>query len=277
MVNYITYFRLFQKLSSYVTTAKKYGYAVKLDKLIIPAQRDKITEKLVGDMEQELQRTLKKIKAGQDKETAIQRLEDAVNFSYRGTLLGKMPEFKYFDNITDARKARQDEYRAIRRSYMNSRRYYKNKYGIEMDELPVLDKNMVPTESQLNTLRQNIDSQKKVVKQIPKKFPIMIDNIKRHINDAIDGQSGPYSEYKAKLVDKLFEPYINDPKGMGEKLEKAKERIDRAVERFIYDSDQTFEDSKTNGKGITRTEAWEVIVEAFPVNARAKLFLERGI
>lgn len=257
---YSKYFKLWQKLNSYKGNNK--GVSVKTTPLILPSNAQMVTPQLIQQMERDIKAVQTKIATKTRLDIRQKREENAINQSFKGVLMGNMPDFNVVKNITADVKRRQAEYNDIRRRYNRSRAYYRNKHGVELEALPKLDKNVVPTRRQIETIKRNIAEQKRLVRKNVREDVIMMYNIEQMVLEAMTGDR--WAAYKAEQVQELIvTPYLNDPKQFAKKVAKAKQRIDSVVERFIYDAYQTTPDAPHSKANTMTTEAWDYLTYIF--------------
>lgn len=147
-------------------------------------------------------------------------------------------------------------YRKQRKAFSDKKRYYKRKYGIELNT-PKLVKN--PTEKTLERFARNVYRQtekakrlskkKKKEKKIPTRGEILLARLREIITEGLQSEN-KFENYKADKVDELINE--NLPSGKKARIKKLQEwekaipALDDAIQQFIFDSKQTDTETKNH-------------------------------
>lgn len=147
-------------------------------------------------------------------------------------------------------------YRKQRKAFSDKKRYYKRKYGIELNT-PKLVKN--PTEKTLERFARNVYRQteqakkqakkKKKEKKIPTRDEILLARLREIITEGLQSEN-KFEKYKADKVDELINE--NLPSGKETRIKKLQEwekaipALDDAIQQFIFDSKQTDTETKNH-------------------------------
>ena len=254
---YGTYFNLRRQLSNYQSNA--YNVKVDLPRLKLPSEE--ITDSDINNLKKQLAEVKKKIQiAGRIKIREIQK-QNKITADLNSPLLGSKPEFNIVQRFTRDIKQRQAEYERMRKSLNSSYRYYKNKYGVELERLPKLPKDAVPTKRQLQRIKNNVDEMKRTVRKGVREEEIIFFNVENMIQEAMSGDI--WERYKAEQMHRLLlVPYQHDKMGTAKKIRTLKEKIDGIVERFLFIAYETIPDLKNSTSSTMTTEAWDLIAEA---------------
>lgn len=258
---YSKYFKTLKKLKSY--QGNSYGIKVKLpSKELTPS--DNVTANDIKELENSLRSIQNKI----NKATNLvvkQSLKDAsFNNRLNSLLFGKNPEVHTVKKITSDVRVRQQEYERMRKSLQSSARYYKNRYDVNLQTLPRLEKNQVPTRRQLKELEYNIRKMKRIAKEGISEANIAFENAVKLINTQINLKGNhewdDWETAKArKLYDLIVVPYQNDKKGFLKKYKNMKVKVDEIVETFIYTNYETY--NKNMQADTMRTDLWDLLSE----------------
>lgn len=251
---YGKYFNLRRRIANYQSNA--YGVEVNVPRLKLP--NEKVTIDDVRELERQLKQIQTKIATAGRLSVRQAKIDNAINNSLKSPMIGNKPDFHQVKNITKDVRARQNEYEKMRKSLKNSKRYYENRYGVTLEELPKLPKDVVPSRKQIATIKDNIAQMKRSVRKGIREEEVMMYNIETSITEAMSGDF--WERYKAdRIHDLLMIPYNNDPKGTAKKIRKLKERLDAVVERFLYIAYETTPDAKNAHSATMTTEAWDLI------------------
>lgn len=147
-------------------------------------------------------------------------------------------------------------YRKQRKAFSDKKRYYKRKYGIELNT-PKLVKN--PTEKTLERFAQSVYKQtqeakksakkKKKEKKIPTREEILLSRLREITTEGLQSEN-KFENYKADKVDELINE--NLPSGKEARIKKLQEwekaipSLDDAIQQFIFDSKQTDTEAKNH-------------------------------
>lgn len=150
----------------------------------------------------------------------------------------------------------KDIYRKQRKRFSYKKRYYKRKYGIELNT-PKLVKN--PTEKTLERFARNVYQQtekakslakkKEKEKKIPTRGEILLARLREIITEGLQSDN-KFENYKADKVDELINE--NLPSGKEARIKKLQEwekaipALDDAIQQFIFDSKQTDTETKNH-------------------------------
>lgn len=251
---YGTYFNLRRRIVNYQSNA--YGVEVNVPRLKLPSET--ITDKDIQDLKKQLNQIQTKIAtAGRLKVKQAQK-ENAINNSLKSPLIGDTPEFRVVQKITPDAKQRKTEYERMRKSLNASARYYEKRYGVTLERLPKIDKNVVPTRRQLKKIKEGIDTMKRAVRKGVREEEILMVNTQIMIQEAMCGNI--WESYKAqRIYELLIVPYQNDKIGVAKRLRQLKEKLDTIVERFLYIAYETTPDALNANSATMTTEAWEKI------------------
>lgn len=147
-------------------------------------------------------------------------------------------------------------YRKQRKAFSDKKRYYKRKYGIELNT-PKLVKN--PTEKTLERFARNVYQQsekakrlakkKRKEKKIPARGEILLSRLREIITEGLQSEN-KFENYKADKADGLINE--NLPSGKEARIKKLQEwekaipALDDAIQQFIFDSKQTDTETKNH-------------------------------
>lgn len=147
-------------------------------------------------------------------------------------------------------------YRKQRKAFSDKKRYYKRKYGIELNT-PKLVKN--PTEKTLERFARNVYQQtekakkqakkKRKQKRVPTRGEILLARLREIITEGLQSEN-KFEKYKADKVDELINE--NLPSGKEARIKKLQEwekaipALDDAIQQFIFDSKQTDTETKNH-------------------------------
>lgn len=147
-------------------------------------------------------------------------------------------------------------YRKQRKAFSDKKRYYRRKYGIELNT-PKLVKN--PTEKTLERFARNVYKQtqeakksakkKRTQKKVPTRGGILLARLREIITEGLQSEN-KFENYKADKVDELINE--NLPSGKEARIKKLQEwekaipALDDAIQQFIFDSKQTDTETKNH-------------------------------
>lgn len=251
---YGVYFNLRRRIVNYQSNA--YGVEVNVPRLKLP--NENVTDDDIRQLERQLKQIQTKIATAGRLKVKQAAKENAINNSLKSPVMGNKPDFHVVQNITADVKARQAEYERMRKSLNRSSNYYRNRYGVELERLPKLDKNVVPSRRQLQKIKDNIDTMKRSVRKGVREEEVLMINVQQMIQEAMGGNI--WESYKAnRMHELLMVPYQNNPKDVAKRIRSLKEKLDSIVERFLYIAYETTPDALNSGSATMTTEAWDKI------------------
>lgn len=145
----------------------------------------------------------------------------------------------------------QEIYKKQRHAFAQRKYYYKKKYGIEL-KTPKIVKN--PTEKTIERYSKEVYKQieqvkkqkkvkrKPVKKNVPTAEEILLNRIREVVNTGLNSENS-FEQYKADKINDLINESLPVDKNKRiqvlQEWEKQLPDIDKAIDTFIFDSEQT--------------------------------------
>lgn len=241
------YVKAFNALNNYV--GNSYGIDVRVPNYVLPA---KATEKDVVNVESELAKVQRKLKAQTAKQNANIKgpAQSPITTKHTRKInirAGKPADTK---NIK--------EYRKLLRNYNSSKTRYKNNYGIELPELPKLKKGQTVWKRDLQKLEKNIKEIREAAKQAVKEETLLIKNVKKKLKDNYwAGDS--WSKWKSDAVFQMLDVALQlDKKGVIKRLKENEIDLEKLVENLVTVAYNT---TTEHAGGAATDDVWRVLLD----------------
>lgn len=161
--------------------------------------------------------------------------------------------------LNKEQQIRINQYNRMKATWNRKTGQWRRYNNMQFDKLPDLPDGVVPTKRDLSKLNVALEQYEYAYKKNVSAAKLILENIEDAMN--IGANADSWTSAKAEMLQEILSKYYDVQKLTTEdimKLNKTTESLDSAIERLLYDSEQSFSD--TVGAGYT--DAYDVIITA---------------